>query len=127
MVTKGTMNGFYALSAFYVLMGVALLCFGIGLFGSVGDFMKNIYIVFGILTTLIGIGLLFRAAFVYAMMPIFCGLQFIFGIVFIIASIMTVDVAMLKYAMIGLAVVQILAAGLMFYFSEETSAASMSH
>jgi hypothetical protein len=127
LVSKGTMNGFYTLAAFYVVLGIALLCFGIGLFGSVGDFMKNIYIVFGALTTLLGIGLLFRAAFVYAMMPIFCGLQFIFGIVFIIASIMTVDVAMLKYAMIGLAVIQILAAGLMFYFSEETSAASMSH
>jgi hypothetical protein len=126
MVTQGTMNGFYAVSALYVLIGAALLCLGLGLFGTISDFMKNIYIVFGGMTSLIGIGLLFRAAFVYAMMPIFCGLQFVLGVVFIIASIMTIDAPALKYGSIGLSVIQILAAGLMFYFSEETSAASMS-
>ncbi|HEY3779527.1 MAG TPA: hypothetical protein VGL56_00480 [Fimbriimonadaceae bacterium] len=127
MVTKGTMAGFYVVSAFYVLIGAMLLCLGIGLFGNIGDFMKNIYIVFGTMTSLLGIGLLFRAAFVYAMMGIFCALQFVLGVVFIIASVMTIDAPLLKYSVIGLAVIQILAAGLMFYFSEETSRASMSH
>ena len=127
MVTKGTMTGFYMVSSVYVLLGIVEICLGLGLFGTISDFLKNIYIVFGLVMALIGVGMLFRAAFVYAMMGVFCAIQFVLGIVDIIAAIMTIEVPFFKYSLIGLAVIQILSAGLMFYFAEETSVTSMSH
>jgi hypothetical protein len=127
MVTKGTLAGFYMVSAVYVLLGTVEVCLGLGLFGNVGDFIKNIYTVFGLVMALIGIGMLCRAAFVYAMMGLFCAIQFVLGIIDIIASIMTVPTPLLKYSLIGLAVIQILSAGFMFYFAEETGVTSLGH
>lgn len=126
MVTAGTMRGFYATSVAFIVFGIAEICLGLGLFGSVGDFMKNIYIVFGLLMALLGTGLVFRAAFVYAMAGIFCALQFVLGLVDIIAAVMTIENNTFKYCIIALAIVQIILAGLMFYFAEETAVTSMS-
>ena len=126
MVTKGTLVGFYAMAGLYILLGGFEVLAGAGVFGSIGDFMKSVYIIFGAIMALIGFGLMFRPPFVYAMMAMFCSIQAVLGVVFIIASVMTIELPVLKYVLIGVGALQLPAAGFMFYFSEETAVSAIS-
>jgi hypothetical protein len=126
MLTKATLRGFYFLCVFQILLGIFQVCLGIGLFGSPGDFMKNCYVVYGGLLILVGGCLLARLPAIYQVAAAFCGVEVVFGLVFVIASTMTIDKPALKYAVIVMGAIQMISAGFMFYFAEETATGSVS-
>ena len=121
MLSKGTLRGFYFVCALQIMLGVFQILLGSGVFGNPGDMLKTCYIVYGAVVALVGLGLMFRLTAIYAFSTGFCGLEVILGVVFIIASVMTIPVPALKWGVIVMGCVQLLIAGFLFYFAEETA------
>lgn len=126
MLSKGTLRGFYFVCTLQIMLGIFEFLLGMGVFGNPGDMLKTCYMVYGIVQALVGIGLVFRLPAVYAFSTGFCGIEVILGVVFIIAATMTIPIPALKWGVIVMGACQMLIAGFLFYFAEETALGTVS-
>jgi len=126
MLSKSTLRGFYFVCGIQVALGIFEFLLGMGMFGSPGEMMKTVYEVYGLILALVGTLLMFRIAAIYQVSSAFCAVEVVLGVVFIISAPLTIEIPGLKWGIIVMGAIQMISAGFLFYFAEETAVGSMS-
>jgi len=112
---------YYAISAYYVYQGLFSVVRGLGVFGKVSEMFSAIYLVFGGITALIGLGLLLRVELIRGIVNIFCGIQIAFGFLGLITGVMAASVfGWVGFLIVVNSVIQIATSGFMIYLIGET-------
>jgi hypothetical protein len=116
------MGAYYAISVYYIVE--ALYEIGIGcvaLNGKGGSFAGGFSIAMGVLTLIIGLGLLFKIEIVRGIVNFFCGLQILFGLFGLAGAVMgTMLFGALGFLNVVMQMLQIATAGFMIYLIGET-------
>jgi hypothetical protein len=121
LLSKTTLHIFYVMCGIQVCLGIFEVLLGMQIFGNPGDMMQMCYKTYGFLLTLMGLLLAFRVPAMYQVSSVFCGIEGVLGIVFMIAAPFTIQVPGLKWGVLVMGAIQMLSAGFMFYYAEETA------